>query len=103
LERWGGGGAWRMGCGGRGAGGGARVRIPPRAVGGGGEKTGGALAATAFCTTAVPARPAKSPSESTCRFLYDLCIVSSSYRALIRFSGPPFTTADRDALCKLIG
>jgi hypothetical protein len=29
------------------------------------------------------------------RFLLD--------RATIRFSGPPFTTADRDALCKPIG
>ena len=43
--------------------------IPTQAVWAVGEKTGGALAAIACCTAAVPARLANSPSESTCRFL----------------------------------
>ena len=40
-----------------------------RQIGGGGEKMGGGLSAIAACTAAVPARPAKSPSQSICRFL----------------------------------
>jgi hypothetical protein len=52
--------------------------IPTQAVWAVGEKTGCALAATADCTAAVPARVAKSPSDSICRFLWDLLIVPSS-------------------------
>ena len=52
--------------------------IPTQAVWAVGEKTGGALAAMACCTAAVPARLTNSPSESTCRFLSGLRIVSSS-------------------------
>jgi len=52
--------------------------IPTQAVWAVGEKTGGALAAIAGCTPAVPARLANSPSESICRLLQDLRIVSSS-------------------------
>ena len=43
--------------------------IPTQAVWAVGEKSGGALAATACCTAAVPARLAKSESKSICRFL----------------------------------
>jgi hypothetical protein len=43
--------------------------MPTQAVWGLREKTGGALAAIDGCAAAVPARLAKSPSESICRFL----------------------------------
>jgi hypothetical protein len=43
--------------------------IPTQAVWAVEEKSGAALAATACCTAAVPARLAKSPSETICRFL----------------------------------
>ena len=74
--------------------------IPTQAVWAVGEKTGWVLAAMAYCTAAVPARVAKSPSDSICRLLWDLLFLLG--HAIIRFSGHAGTTADRAALCILI-
>jgi hypothetical protein len=54
----------------------APMPIPTQAVWALGEKLGGAVAATACSTAAVPTKLAKSPI--ICRFLHDVRIVFSS-------------------------
>src|SRR5262252_1315509 len=74
----------------------------PGCLGGGGENgwsTRRHSLLYCHCASEAYQQPQRAHLPLRVRFVHRLLLD----RATFRFSGPPFTTADRDALCKLIG